>query len=81
MDEIWKAVKGSYEESTSEGEGAKVEVYLTSGYFGLYKAYKKAVIDSLAPVRVIAASPKVSPAFVIPSIPSCGQTEADTTAC
>ncbi|WWD17955.1 hypothetical protein CI109_102400 [Kwoniella shandongensis] len=62
MGEIWKAVKGSYEESTpaAEGEGGKVEVDLTSGYFGLYKAYKKAVINSPAPVRVIAASPKAN---------------------
>ncbi|KAK8865861.1 hypothetical protein IAR55_001009 [Kwoniella newhampshirensis] len=58
MGEIWKAVNGSYDDSTSEGEGGKVEVDLTSGYFGLYKAYKKAVINSPAPVRLIAASPK-----------------------
>jgi CDP-diacylglycerol--glycerol-3-phosphate 3-phosphatidyltransferase len=38
-----------------------VQVDLTSGYFGLYDAYKRMVIDSPAPVRVIAASPKVSP--------------------
>lgn len=41
-------------------EARDVEVDLTSGYFGLYKAYKRAVIESPAPVRVIAASPKVS---------------------
>ena len=38
-----------------------VQVDLTSGYFGLYDAYKRMVIESPAPVRVIAASPKVSP--------------------
>lgn len=37
-----------------------VQVDLTSGYFGLYDAYKRMVIESPAPVRVIAASPKVS---------------------
>jgi CDP-diacylglycerol--glycerol-3-phosphate 3-phosphatidyltransferase len=36
-----------------------VQVDLTSGYFGLYDAYKRMVIESPAPVRVIAASPKV----------------------
>lgn len=38
-----------------------VHVDLTSGYFGLYDAYKRMIIESPAPVRVIAASPKVSP--------------------
>jgi hypothetical protein len=38
-----------------------VQVDLTSGYFGLYDKYKRMVIESPAPVRVIAASPKVSP--------------------
>lgn len=37
-----------------------VDVDLTSGYFGLYSAYKQAVIASPAPVRVIAASPKAN---------------------
>jgi CDP-diacylglycerol--glycerol-3-phosphate 3-phosphatidyltransferase len=37
-----------------------VQVDLTSGYFGLYDKYKRMVIESPAPVRVIAASPKVS---------------------
>lgn len=37
-----------------------VKVDLTSGYFGLYKKYKEAVLQSKAPFRVIAASPKVS---------------------
>lgn len=40
-----------------------VQVDLTSGYFGLYDAYKRMVIESPAPVRVIAASPKVSQAI------------------
>lgn len=48
--------------SAAEKEGkttAKgVQVDLTSGYFGLYDAYKRMVINSPAPVRVIAASPK-----------------------
>lgn len=35
-----------------------VDVDLTSGYFGLYAAYKRAVLDSSAPVSVIAAAPE-----------------------
>jgi hypothetical protein len=55
IDKVWRAVRESHGENA-----APVEVDLTSGYFGLYKAYKRAVIESPAPVRVIAASPKVS---------------------
>lgn len=36
-----------------------IKVDLTSGYFGLYRKYKNAVLKSKAPFRVIAASPKV----------------------
>jgi CDP-diacylglycerol--glycerol-3-phosphate 3-phosphatidyltransferase len=55
LGKVFEAVK------TGHGkEGGAIEVDLTSGYFGLYKAYKKAVIESPAPVRIIAASPKVS---------------------
>ncbi|ORY25639.1 putative CDP-diacylglycerol-glycerol-3-phosphate 3-phosphatidyltransferase [Naematelia encephala] len=50
---VWNAINQS-----QQGEG--VEVDLTSGYFGLYKAYKQAVVTSSAPVRVIAASPKAN---------------------
>lgn len=50
LGDVWHAIRMA-------GEGA-VNVDLTSGYFGLYKAYKQAVIDSPAPVRVVAASPK-----------------------
>lgn len=47
-------------ETTGKVERPKgVQVDLTSGYFGLYDAYKRMVIESPAPVRVIAASPKV----------------------
>jgi CDP-diacylglycerol--glycerol-3-phosphate 3-phosphatidyltransferase len=59
LDKVWKAVTEVYDAK----EGEKVHVDLTSGYFGLYKAYKKAIIDSPAPVRVIAASPKVREPF------------------
>lgn len=52
---MWEAIKEVFDAK----EGEKVHVDLTSGYFGLYKAYKKAIIDSPAPVRVIAASPRV----------------------
>jgi CDP-diacylglycerol--glycerol-3-phosphate 3-phosphatidyltransferase len=55
------------EKASSEKEKDKankvvkgVQVDLTSGYFGLYDKYKRMVIESPAPVRVIAASPKVS---------------------
>jgi CDP-diacylglycerol--glycerol-3-phosphate 3-phosphatidyltransferase len=51
-------------QETKEEEKEKVvkgvQVDLTSGYFGLYDKYKRMVIESPAPVRVIAASPKVS---------------------
>ncbi|WVF70894.1 hypothetical protein IAT40_005689 [Kwoniella sp. CBS 6097] len=57
LGQVWKAVQDSYEGDT---EGGRVSVDLTSGYFGLYEAYKKAVIDSPAPVNVIAASPKAN---------------------
>jgi len=52
---VWTAVKSAHPH-----EEERVSVDLTSGYFGLYKAYKKAVVDSPAPFRVITASPKVS---------------------
>ncbi|OCF42488.1 CDP-diacylglycerol-glycerol-3-phosphate 3-phosphatidyltransferase [Kwoniella heveanensis CBS 569] len=57
LGQVWKAVKDSYEGDT---EGGRVSVDLTSGYFGLYQTYKKAVIDSPASVNVIAASPKAN---------------------
>jgi CDP-diacylglycerol--glycerol-3-phosphate 3-phosphatidyltransferase len=41
-------------------EEEKVVVDLTSGYFGLYKSYKKAIVESQTPYRIIAASPRVS---------------------
>jgi CDP-diacylglycerol--glycerol-3-phosphate 3-phosphatidyltransferase len=40
------------------GRGAQVD--LTSGYFGLYHTYKKAVLEGKAPYRIVAASPEVS---------------------
>ena len=54
---VWDAVAKVY---TTPGEEDTVSVDLTSGYFGLYSQYKRAVIDSPAPFRIIAASPKVS---------------------
>ena len=49
-------------EGKKEGEvhRTKVEVDITSGYFGLYKKYKQWILDSPALTRVIAASPEVS---------------------
>ncbi|KAK4686455.1 hypothetical protein P7C73_g3679, partial [Tremellales sp. Uapishka_1] len=52
--DVWRKGEGNETDKKKES----VEVALTSGYFGLYKAYKKAVIDSPAPVKLIAASPK-----------------------
>lgn len=54
LGKVWEAVRAAYPD-----EEQRVSVDLTSGYFGLYKAYKRAVVDSPAPFRVIAASPKV----------------------
>ncbi|OCF55551.1 CDP-diacylglycerol-glycerol-3-phosphate 3-phosphatidyltransferase [Kwoniella mangroviensis CBS 10435] len=54
---VWNAIKKSYE---SDEEGSKVRVDLTSGYFGLYKEYKKLVLDSPASTQIIAASPKAN---------------------
>lgn len=57
------ASKGQEEHSEKSREKESVtgsQVDLTSGYFGLFDAYKRMVIQSPAPVRVIAASPKVS---------------------
>lgn len=59
MDLVWRAVN----EISASPEGLDVEVDLTSGYFGLYKAYKRAIIQSPAPVRVIAASPEANGFF------------------
>nr|XP_019014884.1 CDP-diacylglycerol-glycerol-3-phosphate 3-phosphatidyltransferase [Kwoniella pini CBS 10737]OCF53665.1 CDP-diacylglycerol-glycerol-3-phosphate 3-phosphatidyltransferase [Kwoniella pini CBS 10737] len=41
-------------------QDGQVKIDLTSGYFGLYKEYKKQVLDSPANVDVIAASPKAN---------------------
>lgn len=54
---VWEAVRDAH---GHEDGRARVEVDLTSGYFGLYKAYKQMVVDSPALTRVIAAAPEVS---------------------
>lgn len=51
MEDAWRA---------RQGQGGRVMVDLTSGYFGLYKKYKEAVLDSHAAYKIIAASPEVS---------------------
>ncbi|CED84006.1 Phosphatidylglycerolphosphate synthase [Phaffia rhodozyma] len=51
MSAVWKAVDKFKEEG-------RALVDLTSGYFSLYDMYKKAVIESKADVRIIAAAPK-----------------------
>lgn len=48
MAAAWTAINGARD----------VDVDLTSGYFGLYAAYKRAVLESSAPVSVIAAAPE-----------------------
>jgi CDP-diacylglycerol---glycerol-3-phosphate 3-phosphatidyltransferase len=48
MDRLWEAVDEN------------VQVDLTSGYFGLYGGYKKAILDSKAPFKIIAASPEAN---------------------
>ena len=55
LGKMWETVREVYDAK----DGERIHVDLTSGYFGLYKAYKKAIIDSPAPIRVVAASPKV----------------------
>jgi CDP-diacylglycerol--glycerol-3-phosphate 3-phosphatidyltransferase len=55
-----RSQKEKDQESDTNKVAKGVQVDLTSGYFGLYDAYKRMVIESPAPVRVIAASPKVS---------------------
>lgn len=54
LTKVFKAVKNAH-----ANEDERVSVDLTSGYFGLYKTYKRAVVDSPAPFRVVTASPKV----------------------
>jgi CDP-diacylglycerol--glycerol-3-phosphate 3-phosphatidyltransferase len=48
------------EAAVVQGGGQGAQVDLTSGYFGLYHTYKKAVLEGKAPYRIVAASPEVS---------------------
>lgn len=48
------------EAAVVQGSGQGAQVDLTSGYFGLYHTYKKAVLEGKAPYRIVAASPEVS---------------------
>lgn len=65
MEAVWTAVEDLAKEQ--QGRATEIEdrhrplVDLTSGYFSLYGPYKKAVIESKADVRIIAAAPKVRP--------------------
>ena len=70
MERIWEAIGSSYRpegesDSASQEEPStlRAKVDLTSGYFGLYPAYKRAIIDSPAPVDIIAASPRANGFF------------------
>ncbi|KAJ9127167.1 hypothetical protein QFC24_001404 [Naganishia onofrii] len=57
MEDAWRRA--------GQGQGGRVMVDLTSGYFGLYKKYKEAVLDSHAAYKIIAASPEVSSVPVV----------------
>jgi CDP-diacylglycerol--glycerol-3-phosphate 3-phosphatidyltransferase len=60
LDKVLKAAR-DMEIAKAEGWAQNgVMVDLTSGYFGLYRKYKDAIIESQAPYKVIAASPEVS---------------------
>lgn len=56
LEKVFEAV----EQSSDNQANARVQVDLTSGYFSLYDTYKRLVIDSPAPVRIIAASPQAN---------------------
>jgi len=43
----------------AESMQGQAQVDLTSGYFGLYHTYKKAVLEGKAPYRIVAAAPEV----------------------
>lgn len=60
MADLWEEIARMAE---NEGKGQPL-VDLTSGYFALSKGYKKAVLDSNADVRIVAAAPKVSLCFL-----------------
>ncbi|KAJ9122330.1 hypothetical protein QFC22_001751 [Naganishia vaughanmartiniae] len=61
VDKVLKAAR-DIEDAWRDGGGGQVSdrvmVDLTSGYFGLYKKYKEAVLDSRAAYKIIAASPE-----------------------
>lgn len=60
LDKVLKAAR-DMEIAKAEGWAQNgVMVDLTSGYFGLYRKYKDAILESQAPYKVIAASPEVS---------------------
>lgn len=53
---MWKAINDSHTGERPVG----TEVDLTSGYFGLYAAYKGSIATSPANARIIAAAPKAN---------------------
>ncbi|KAJ9113158.1 hypothetical protein QFC20_002050 [Naganishia adeliensis] len=60
LDKVLKAAR-DMEIAKAEGWAQNgVMVDLTSGYFGLYRKYKDAIIESQAPYKVIAASPEAN---------------------
>ncbi|EIW68091.1 hypothetical protein TREMEDRAFT_40191 [Tremella mesenterica DSM 1558] len=56
MELVWDAVRDKGLSPTKRN----IQVDLTSGYFALFPAYKKSIINSPAPVRIIAASPRAN---------------------
>lgn len=64
LDKVLKAARDMELANAKGWAHNGVIVDLTSGYFGLYRKYKDAIIESQAPYKIIAASPEVGNRFV-----------------
>ncbi len=62
LDKVFKMA----DEMARSDDGVRVD--LTSGYFGLYKKYKRALLESSAPYHVVAASPQANGFYKSPGI-------------
>lgn len=60
VEKVLRAARDMQAAASASASSRGVMVDLTSGYFGLYKKYKEAILDSRAPYKIIAASPEVS---------------------
>lgn len=69
MSDIWEEVDLLAKEGGSDAGMPLVD--MTSGYFALSEGYKTAVLESKADVRIVAASPKVSPSPLSLSLSPC----------